>query len=97
MIIKTQHFRVYIRDRYTIYGPLGKNAYAQAFVQKTGEKYHTFPQSLFLPLSLPLSFPPLTCHGIFLLFNIVLRKGKLKILAINMNFTFHLHIGQWQF
>lgn len=65
MIIKTQHFRVYIRDRYTIYGPLGKNAYAQAFVQKTGGKYHTFPQSLFLPLSLPLSFPPLTCHGIF--------------------------------
>lgn len=39
-----------------------------------------------------------TCHGaVYLLFNAILSKEKLKFRIISMNFTIHLYISQYYF
>ena len=77
-------------------GHYAKTHMPKPLFKKQGKSTTLF-HSLCFCLSPFLSPFLLNLSWYFLLFNIVLRKGKLKILAISMNFTFHVHIGQWQF
>lgn len=52
----------------------------------------TYQASSFFPWSLSM------CHAVlYLLFNAILSKGKLKFKILSMSFTIHLYIVQCQF